>query len=189
MLPIIISAIENPDDRDLMTSFYLEYKSLLYNEAQKHLDIPEDIEDTVFEALTKIIDKMAIFRELKRWQQVQYALTTVKNLSYILLKKNNHFTVISFDDLEFDIPADAGDSAEKSVEDKMFRTYIKQIWNEIDIEDRMLLEQKYILHWKDEEIAAFLKIQPQSVRMRLTRTKRNILKALQQKGIVFSSWL
>lgn len=189
MLPIIISAIENTDDRDLMTNFYLEYKALLYSEAQKHLDIPEDIEDTVYEALTKIIDKMAVFRELKRWQQEQYALTTVKNLSYILLKKNNRLTIVSFDDLEFDIPANDGDSAEKTVENKMFQTYIRQVWNEIDIEDRMLLEQKYILRWKDEEIAVFLGIQSQSVRMRLTRTKRSILKALQQKGIIFSSWI
>ena len=188
MLPIIISAIENPDDRDLMTNFYLEYKSLLYREARKHLDIPEDIEDTVYEAFARIIDKMAIFRDLKHWQKVQYALTTVKNLSYILLKKNNHFTIVSFDDLECDIPADNGNSTEKSIEEKMFRTYIRQVWNEIDLDERMLLEQKYILHWKDEEIAVPLGIQPQSVRMRLTRTKRNILKALQNKGVVFSSW-
>ncbi len=189
MLPIIISAIENPDDRDLMTSFYLEYKALLYSEAQKHLDIPEDIEDTVSEALTKIIDKMAVFRNLKHWQQVQYALTTVRNLSYILLKKNTHFTIVSFDDSDIDIPADDGNSVEKSVEDKMFKAYIRQIWKEIDLEDRMLLEQKYILHWRDEEIAKSLGIQPQSVRMRLTRTKKNILKVLQQKGIIFMPWL
>lgn len=189
MLPIIISAIENPEDRDLMTNFYLEYKALLYSEAQKHLDIREDVEDTVYEALTRIIDKMDVFRELKPKQKVQYALTAVKNLSYILLRKNNHFTVVSFDDLEVDIPAYDSESAEKSVEDKMFRIYIRQVWNEIELDERMLLEQKYILRWKDEEIAAFLDIQPQSVRMRLTRTKRNVLKALQSKGITLSSWL
>ena len=49
MIPIIISAIESPEDRDLMTDFYLKYKSLLYSEAHKHLDISEDIEDIVFE--------------------------------------------------------------------------------------------------------------------------------------------
>lgn len=189
MLPIIISAIENPDDRDLMTDFYTKYKALMYSEAQKHLDIPEDVEDAVYEALTKIIDKMEVFRELKLWQRVQYALTTIRNLSYIMLKKSNHFTFVSFDDLEYDIPADDGYSAEKSVEDKMFRMHIKQVWNEINLEDRMLLEQKYILQWKDEEIAVFLGIKPQSVRMRLTRVKRNVVLEMQKKGFHIAEWL
>lgn len=186
MLPIIISAIENPDDRDLMTDFYTKYKALLYSEAQKHLDIPEDVEDAVYEALTKIIDKMEVFRDLKSWQRVQYALTTVRNLSYIMLKKSKHFTFVSFDDLEYDIPADDGDSAEKSVEDRMFRSYIRQVWNEIELEDRMILEQKYILRWTSEELSECLGIQPQSVRMRLTRAKRKIIIEMQKRGLVFS---
>ncbi len=188
MLPIIISAIENPDDRDLMTEFYLKYKNLLYSEAKKHLNIPEDIEDTVYEALTKIIDKMSVFRDLKPWQRVQYAVTTVRNLSYILLKRNHYFTMVSFEDMGFEIPADADQSAEKTVEDALFKTYVREVWNKIALDDRMLLEQKYILHWKDEELAATLGIKPQSVRMRLTRAKRSVLKELQNNGITSFPW-
>ena len=94
MLPIIISAIESPEDRELTTGFYETYNAAMYREARKHLENPEDVEDIVYEALAKIIDKMEIFRELKPLQQLQYAITTVRNLSYILLKRNNHFTFI-----------------------------------------------------------------------------------------------
>lgn len=188
MLPII-SAIENPNDRDLVTDFYLKYKGLLYSEAQKYLDISEDVEDTVYEALAKIIDKMTVFRDLQLGQQIQYALTTVRNLSYILLKKNNHFTFVSLESLDFDIPTDEHYSTEKAVEDKLLKAHIMQVWNAIDLEDRMLLEQKYILRWKDVELAASLGVQPQSVRMRLTRAKRNVLKELQKKGINMSTML
>ena len=96
---------------------------------------------------------------------------------------------MSLDDIEFDVPADNSNSTEEVVENKVTQTQIRQIWREINVEERMLLEQKYILQWKDEEIAASLGIQPQSVRMRLTRAKRNILKELQTKGITFTSWL
>lgn len=188
MLPIIISSIDSPEDRDLMSDFYLMYNALLYNEAWKFLEIKEDVEDIVYETLTKIIEKMDIFRELKPLQRVQYALTTVKNLSYIFLKRSNHFTIVSFDNIEFDIPADDGLSAEKVAEKNIFELHIKQIWKELPVEERMLLEQKYILQWKDEDLAESLGIQPQSVRMRLTRAKRNIIKEMQNKEFCISDW-
>lgn len=187
MLPMIC-VIECPDDEDLITDFYLKHRGLMYNEARKTLDISEDVEDTVYEALVKIIDKMPIFRELQPKQQVQYALTTVRNLSYILLRRNKHFTMIPLEDLDADIPVGEQHSTENIVENKLLNAYIMQVWSQINIEDRMLLEQKYILHWKDEELAGALGIQPPSVRMRLTRAKRNVLKELQNKGIDLSDW-
>ena len=77
MLPIIISAIESPEDRDLMTTFYERHNGLMYHEARKHLDIAEDVEDIVYEAVVRIIDRMDVFRALQPWQRVQYALTTI----------------------------------------------------------------------------------------------------------------
>ena len=185
MLPIIIAAIENPDDRDLMTDFFHQYRGLMYNEAQKHLNLPEDVEDIVYEALAKIIDKMETFRDLAHWQRVQYALTTVRNLAYIFLKRNSRFTFVSFDEVEYDIPANDGSSMEETTEEQMLRAHINQIWKDIDLDDRILLEQKYILRWSDEELANSLSIQPQSVRMRLTRAKRKVLKEMQKRGLVF----
>lgn len=185
MLPIIIAAIENPEDRDLMTDFFLQYRGLMYNEAQKYLNTPEDVEDIVYEALAKVIDKMETFRDLKHWQRVQYALTTVKNLAYIFLKRSNRFTFVSFDEVEYEIPDNDCSSMEETVEEQMLRAHIKQVWRDIDLDDRILLEQKYILRWSDEELANHLSIQPQSVRMRLTRAKRKVLKEMQKRGLVF----
>lgn len=189
MLPIIISAIECPEDRDLMTDFYLKHKALLFHEAKKHLSIPEDIEDTVFEALTRIIDKIEVFRELKPWQQVAYAQTTVRNLSYILLRRSNHFTFISFSSMEFDLPAAEETFPDVIAEKSMHDAAIRKIWNALELEDKILLEQKYILRWRDEEIALPLNIKPQSVRMRLTRAKRNLVAELQKNGFDISEWL
>lgn len=188
MLPVIISSIENPEDRDLMSEFYLRYNILLYGEARKHLDIEEDIEDTVFEALAKIIEKIDLFRTLKPQQRVAYALTTVKNLSYILRKRESCITFISFEDVEFEIPAKNGLTTERIVENRLFKEKIKQVWKKLDLEERMLLEQKYILQWKDEDLARNFGIQSQSVRMRLTRAKRKVLKQMQELGFKAIEW-
>lgn len=188
MIPII-AAIECPEDRDLMSDFYDRYNSLLYHEAKKHLDVSEDIEDTVYEALVKIIDKIEVFRKLAPWQRVQYALTTVRNLSYLLLKKNNRFDSVSFDAISYDIIADEETFTDIAVEKNVLTENIRKIWNSLDVEDKILLEQKYILHWKDQEIAFYLQIQPQSVRMRLTRAKRKLITALTKNGFNFQEWL
>lgn len=188
MLPIIISSIENPEDRDLMTNFYLKNNALMYREARKYLSIEEDIEDIVYEALTRIIEKIDTFRKLMPKQQVQYSIITVKNLSLILLKRSTRFSIVSIDSIDFDAFPDDTVSTESIVERNLFQSQIRQIWNELDLEVRMLLEQKYILEWTDNELAAVYEIQPQSVRMRLTRAKRSVLKELYKKNFNLSDW-
>lgn len=189
MIPFIITAIECPEDRDLMTEFYTKYNGLLYHEAKKHLDISEDIEDTVYEAFAKIIDKIEVFRELAPWSRVQYALTTVRNLSYLLLKKKNRFEFVPFDFISFDILATEETFTDVKAQRNILNENIRTIWNSLDIEDKILLEQKYILEWTDQEIALHLQIQSQSVRMRLTRAKRRLVTELTKNGFNIQDWL
>ena len=189
MLPIIISSIESPEDRDLMIAFYEEHQSRMYSEARKHLNQEEDVEDIVYEALTRIIEKIDTFRGLEPWQRVRYARTAVRNLAYIHLKRSRFFTMVSFDDIEYELASDYGMSAETVVEKQQFERYIRLVWKDLKQDDRMLLEQKYILHWKDAELAEAMGIQPQSVRMKLTRAKRNLFAELQKKGFHLSEWL
>ena len=66
---------------------------------------------------------------------------------------------------------------------------IRKIWAQIPVEDRLLLEQKYILDWSDKDLAARLGVQPQSVRMMLTRTKRKVTALLKEQGFDISDWL
>ena len=186
MLPVIISAIESPEDRDLMTEFYLKSNSRLYAEARKYLSNPEDVEDVVLEALAKIIDKMDTFRALVPKQRMLYALTTVRNLSYILTKRKNLYTMIPFETIDYEIEAD--ESTESIVEQKLRHEQIATLWQALDLEDRRLLEQKYILKWSDMELAEGLGIKTQSVRMRLTRAKRNIMAQLQKTGFQIADW-
>ena len=188
MLPIIISSIENPQDRDLMTDFYLAYKGRMYAEAWKHLNIAEDVEDTVFEALTRIIDKMEVFRTLQPNQRIVYAVTAVRNLCYIQLTRSSLHTMVSFDALEVERPQEDAVSLETMMERKLLNEQVRQVWSALGVEERMLLEQKYILRWSDEELAAILNIQPQSVRMRLTRAKRSVMKQLKSHGFDLTDW-
>lgn len=189
MLPIVISAIESVEDRDLMTAFYISYKALMFSEARKHLNIEEDIEDAVYEALARIIDKMVIFRQLQPKQRLRYALTCVRNICYVSLKRKSIITTVSFDDADTELFEDASQRFETVVENKLLIEHIRSIWCCLDCDARMLMEQKYVLYWSDEELAELLGIKTQSVRMRLTRAKRELMSQLQKNGFHLDDWL
>ena len=189
MLPIVISAIKSVEDRDLMTEFYISYKALMFSEARKHLDIEEDIEDVVFEALARIIDKMDVFRELAPKQQIRYALTCVRNICYVSLQRRRVIPTVSFDGIEIDLFEDVSQRLEAVVEKKLINEYIRNIWYSLKVDSRMLMEQKYILEWSDEELSEILGIKPQSVRMRITRAKRDLMTQLQKSGFHLDEWL
>lgn len=189
MLPIVISAIESVEDRDLMTQFYLSYKALMFSEARKYMDVEEDVEDVVYEALTRIIDKMDVFRDLLPKQQIRYALTCVKNIAYVILKHRNTVATVPFDDIDSELFEDTSLTVAATVEKKLLIEYIRNIWCKLECDARMLLEQKYVLYWTDEELAKALGIKTQSVRMRLTRTKRELMAQLQKNGFHLEDWL
>ena len=186
MIPVIISTIESPEDCNLMTNFFIQYENLLFYEATKHLSSPEDIEDTVYEALAKIIDKIDIFRELHPKQQVKYAVTTIRNLAYALRKRNTYITNVPLDAVDFELIDSDVLPLDAIIDAKLQAETIRSIWKNLDVDTRNLLEQKYLLYWNDNEIADILGIQPQSIRMRLTRAKRKLFDCIQKSGVSFS---
>lgn len=189
MLSMITGAIDCPDDHDIVLEFYTKYKILLYNEAWKYLSKQEDVEDVVHESLAKIIEHMDKFRTMAPPQRIQYGKVIVRNLSYVLMKRTAYFTMIPFESADINVPNDENSTPDIVVMRKMQRDQLRKVWAEIPIEDRLLLEQKYILDWPDRELASILGVQVQSVRMLLTRAKRRVMKQLEEKGIQVSEWL
>ena len=183
MLPVIISVIETPEDRDMMTEYYLNNNKLLYKEAGRYLDDPMDIEDAVLEAIKNIIEKIEVFRDLRPGQQRRYGLVTVRNVSFMHKRKAKHFGSLSMDarrGLETqNTAAYEPDMQDVAIE----RMLMEQIWEDMDPQDRTVLEQKYILQWQDETIAEALGIRPDSMRTRLSRARKKLLARLEKADI------
>ena len=188
MMPMIICAIETPEDRDFMTDFYLQHRGFLYSQAQKYLQNPQDAEDIVHDTLVKLIDHMDVFRGLQPTQQLVYARVTVKHLACSLCRRENRIPMVAFDDILPISAAEESQQPENILQSNQRQEKIGTIWNSLDGEDRLLLEQKYILRWSDEELAKHLDIQPQSVRMRLTRARRSVAHQMEKQGFLPSQW-
>jgi len=189
MLPIVTCAIESPEDHDVITDFFIKNRLLLYTEARKYLSVQEDVEDVVYEAIARIIDKMDVFRDLLPIQQQQYGKVIVRNLSFSLLKKRARFTTVPFEDVDNYLLIDEDQLPDNLVLQQMKLEQMRSIWVLMPVEERLLLEQKYILKWSDEDLAARFGIKTQSVRMRLTRAKRRIIQLMKEHGFLISEWL
>lgn len=189
MFPIIMCAIESPTDHDIILDYFQKNKMLLYAEARKYFSNQEDVEDIVYESLVRIMDHMEKFRSLLPQERVQYSRAVVRNLSYIYLKRQSRFTMVPFEDVDTYLAVEESQLPENIVFKQTQLAQIRQIWSKMPVEDRLLLEQKYVLEWSDKDLAATLGIKPQSVRMRLTRAKRNIIQLLKDQGFQFSDWL
>lgn len=186
MLPVTPSEADNSA---IITEFFLNHKTLLYAEAWKYLTLQEDVEDIVYETLARIMGHIETFRRLLPREQLQYAKAIVRNLSYIHLKRSSRFTMLPFEDVDTYLTMDENLLPESIVSRGIQLDQLRKIWAQIPVGDRLLLEQKYILKWTDQELASILGIQPQSVRMRLTRAKRRVIELLKAQGFHISDWL
>ena len=188
-MPIVTCVVESLEDHDIIMNFFNKHRTLLYAEAWKYLSVQEDVEDVVYEAIARIIERMNVFRGLVPIQQQQYGKVIVRNLSYVLLKKQARFTTVPFEDIDNYLLVDEEWLPDSIVLQQMKLEQVRKIWALMPIEDRLLLEQKYVLKWSDKELAERLGIQAQSVRMRLMRTKRKVTQLMKEQGFQISEWL
>lgn len=189
MLPIITCAIESPEDHDIIEEYFQKNKMLLYAEAWKYLSLKEDVEDIVYESLVRIMDHMDKFRSLLPHERIQYGKAVIRNLSYTYGKRQSLYTMVPFEDVDTYLTVEESQLPESVVFKQLRTAQIRKIWAGLPVEDRLILEQKYVLDWSDKDLAAALGIKPQSVRMRLTRAKRNIIQLLKEQGFQISEWL
>ena len=189
MIAMVIGTIESSEDNDIILAFYSKYKMLLYREAWRYLSQKEDVEDVVYESLTRIIEHIGKFRTMGEQQRIQYAKVVVRNISYVLTRRASYFSMIPYENVDVNALVDEENMPDLVVLRKMQRSQMRTVWAALPVEDRLLLEQKYILGWSDKELASALNVQTQSVRMLLTRAKRRVMKQLEMNGIRISEWL
>lgn len=176
MIPYCILAIEDENDREFMTSLYLKYEKLMYSTIRKVTQDSWLVDDIFQSTLEKLIDKIWLLKIIGRDRLVNYLIVACRNTAYNICNAR----VRNFAE---DIDNYIGEASEKlgeiSVEDSIILQnqleVLQTIWEQLDSRSRYMLEAKYILEMSDMEIAKNLKIKPQSVRMALSRARKNAL--------------
>jgi len=189
MFPMILLTIEDESSREFMIRLYENCVARMYLEAGKYLSEKADVEDVVSDAVVKLVEKVDLLRQLDESKRLPYAITTVRHMAFRHLRRKNRLVLTDFDAMDALLPTADAESADDRVLKAQRNARLRELFASVSTEDRLLLEEKYVLLWPDEEIAKAFGIQPNSVRMRLTRTKRRIADALTAQGFRLDDWL
>lgn len=181
MIPLCILAIEDESDREFMTNLYIQYQGLMFSTIKKIVDDYWLEEDIVQIACEKLIDKIPLLKTLSCQHLIDYIIVTCRNTAYNELRYRKRHYTISFDDYMVDIPSDNNRNAMDAqiiLSDDFNK--LSEIWPLLDDRTRYLLEARYILNLKTSQIAEDLQIQPESVRMALTRARKTAYVLIQK---------
>lgn len=181
MIPTIILTIEDENDREFMTQLYLQNERIMYAEMRKMGADSWVMDDVLQDSLIRLIDKVDVLRRLDQRKQVNYIITTVRNQLKNYYRKNQRTTIYSLDDEDSFLGRTL--SADEDVEEIIVRkeqiSKLQIIWPQLSEATQQLLERKYILGQSNEEIAAIFQVKPESIRMKLTRARKEALGYLQ----------
>ena len=86
MLPLVIMAIEDEDDKAFMTWLYLQYRRLIYSEVRKIIGNTDEVEDLLQSVVEKLIEKLPLLRGMEQNKLVNYIISTAKNTAYNSLR-------------------------------------------------------------------------------------------------------
>ena len=175
MIPFVIAAIEDDDDRYFMESLYHAYKRLMFSEIRKILHDTWDAEDAMQTALEKLIDKIPLLRTLGRDQLVNYVISTAKNTALNTVREHKRATQFTFDETIDSLDdSRSSDSALERLELIEMMQAVNEAWASLDEKYRRILEMKYILERSNEEIAKEFGVGSNSVRMLVTRARNKL---------------
>ncbi len=178
MIPIILTATTSAtDDQQYVIWIYQEFETLMYSIVRKYHSNPTIQEDIVQECVLKLIEKVPLLRSFNRYMLASYIAATVRNASINELRKA--------EPLPLQEPEFNGHSHDQNVENDIIHVLIQRekvslMWENLSQEDRILLEGRYLLGYSDEEISEILKCKPSSVRMKMTRARRNAVGTLKR---------
>lgn len=182
MIPLCILLIEDDSDRTFMEDLFLNYQRLMYHTIFGIVKSHWDTEDVMQSTLVKLIDKIELLKGLCRDRRINYIISSCKNGAKNHLRDRSYSKETTFEDY-----IDTADSENDShaIEANLLKhedmDQLNRVWPKVDERDRHLLEGYYILGKTAPELGDELQIKASSIRMALTRARRNVYLLLEKE--------
>lgn len=186
MIPVCILSIENEEDRLYFTDLFYTYHCLICHEALRILHDDWDAEDVLQITIERLIPKIDLLRSLGKPQLTNYIISSTKHNALNLLRSKRSGRVFRFDeyiDSDFEDIKNDRDAMERRIIEEENRVRFIKAWPQMDEKTRYILEAKYILEKSDTEMADDLGIKPESVRMALTRARKEAFRLISDESI------
>lgn len=183
MIPMIINALENPDERDLFSQVFLNYHRLMFYEAAKYVSDVHAKEDIVQNALLKAIEHSEDLKHIDRCKIPYWLVTITRNEAISHLRHEAVILKHSAGSLEEQPDAWLDSLEPDDIVDSINRkSAIGAIWSELSNTEQILLSGRYVLGYSDAELAEVIGCKESSIRMMLTRARRHAAEQLAEEG-------
>lgn len=187
MLIYTVSMPEKEDEQKFILSMYEEYKYIMFKTAGEFEEDSDAAKDLVHDALLKLIENVLTLMEMKRPQLVTYIVHTIKNTA---IDKQRRMSVrdryIDDQELTEDTVPSGQQQEERPLEDKVLSSLaiseLQSILKSLPERTQVLLRGKYQFSLDDAELARLIGCRPGSIRMMLTRARRQALELLEKEG-------
>ena len=185
---VIMTMCESDESRKFFMELYLRYKRTMINIAMKYVHDKSIAEDLVHDAIVKLIEKEALLVTFDGCTLTTYIVYTIRNVSISYLRwqqRDKQGAIDSNDEQEVFTIIDPSPLPEEVALMNERMDEFGKVWLTLPEDTRTLLAGKYILGMSDTELAEQYKCNPNSIRMKLTRARRQALKTFQEGGIIF----
>lgn len=184
IMPLVILAIQDEDDRAYMEWVFQTYHKLMYYYIMSLLQDPWVADDVMQECVVKLINKINVLRRLSESKRRNYVITTAKNTSISYLRSTAAKKGTSYDDWMKDcVETDQEDNPEELILHQEEIQQLHTVWERLDERSRFVLSGRYILEQSFDEMAKELGVSAASVRMMVTRAKRAAITLLQSSDV------
>ncbi len=183
IIPIVISSIQDDDDRDFFTQLYTEQHTVMHRTAMRYVQSSFEADDIVSDAVIALIRKAALLRSMDPPALRAYVYTTVQHAGAQYARKRASASELPLESIAEGAFSESGegDPAE-AVLRQCTIDEIRQAVKRLNETDQVTLIMKCCLRWDDAEIAEELGLKPASVRSRLLRARQHLCDMLKEVG-------
>lgn len=176
MFPQIFGTISNANDRAFMEQLYEQYHKLIYSQIRKLTIDNYEIDEIMQEVWIRLIEKVNLLQTMPRDRLVSYSISVARYTAFAFFRKKKRLELIPFEDcgLSWHSEQALDSRLDEVVIQKIEGEKLYFVWTHLKERDQALLNMKYILDYTNDEIAKVLDVKPGSIRMMLTRAKRNL---------------
>jgi RNA polymerase sigma-70 factor (ECF subfamily) len=175
MFFLIFAALDDTSERSFIEQLYNTHYRAMYRTALGILRHPEDAEDVVQSTCLALCKKTSLLAGMDCNALHSYVVISIRNTAINLMRSRDRRAELLWGEEDY---LDSLVKPCETWEDDLFVSadegVLTQAIMRMPLRERHLIEMKYILNEKTQEIAKELGIKPDSVRVLLMRTRRRL---------------
>lgn len=172
IIPISITSIENESDRSFMEKLFIDYNRLMYHTIDDIIHNPWVAEDLMQSTIVNLINAIEKLRTLNGRSLSGYIVAASKNAAFSYLRNLQSKSQFFVDDFDALSGASTKDNPEAVFLRSETLNELAIIWDQLGPNAQTILRGRFILNQSYAELSKTLNIKPESVRMAVTRAKR-----------------